>query len=137
MDLEKAYNKIDNLCCVNHTIVALTNQVIDSGSVPSRIDFFEGYNETQDDDFCKDPKEMVEALETIKEIVDLQKEIGCSLSVLSKALKQDYIYTNSGKHSRLEFGTYGGVWCICYGLRTQIRVDGYKNIWWLKEDKSE
>lgn len=68
---------------------------------------------------------------------DLEKQLGCPLEVVFKALKQDYIYTKNGKHSRIEFGTYGFEWCICYGLRTQIRVADYKKTWWLKEDKSE
>lgn len=68
---------------------------------------------------------------------DLEEQIGCPLEVVFKALKQDYIYTKSGKHSRLEFGTYGFEWCICYGLRTQLRVVDYKKTWFLKEDKSE
>ena len=81
MDLEKAYNKIDNLCCVNHMAVTLSNMSIDKGVIPNKIDFFNGYNETHDDSFCKDTKDMVEALETIKEVVNLQKEIGCPLDV--------------------------------------------------------
>ena len=68
---------------------------------------------------------------------DLEEELGCPLEVVFKALKQDYIFTKSGKHSRLEFGTYGDFWSICYGLRTKLRVDGYKKTWWLREDKSE
>lgn len=67
----------------------------------------------------------------------LEEQLGCPLEVVFKALKQDYIYTKSGKHSRIEFGVYGFEWCICYGLRTQIRVDDYKKTWWLKKDKSE
>lgn len=136
MELKDAYNKIDNFCCSNHNSLQ-GNTVRYLNGREEKINMFADYQETKDNDFCKDVNEMVEALETIKELIDLQDDLGCPLSVLSKALKQDYIYTKSGKHSRLEFGTYGSVWCICYGLRTQIRVDGYKNIWWLKEDKSE
>jgi hypothetical protein len=68
---------------------------------------------------------------------DIEEQLGCQLEVVFKALKQDYIFTKSGKHSRLEFGTYGFEWCICYELRTQIRVADYKKTWWLRKDKSE
>ena len=77
------------------------------------------------------------AYDKLGKLEDLEEEIGCPLEVVFKALKQDYIYTKSGKHSRIEFGTYGFEWCICYGLRTQIRVVDYKKTWWLKEYKSE
>jgi hypothetical protein len=76
-------------------------------------------------------------LNKLGKLEDLEEQIGCPLDVVVKALKQDYFYTKSGKHSRLEFGTYGFEWCICYELRTQIRVADYKKTWWLKEDKSE
>lgn len=61
MDLEKAYNKIDNLCCLNHN--------------KYQKKFFEAYAETQDDDFCKDANEMIDALEALKGAVDLHKGI--------------------------------------------------------------
>ena len=77
------------------------------------------------------------ANDSLSKYKNLEEQIGCPLEVVVKALKQDYIYTKSGKHSRIEFGTYGFEWCICYGLSTQIRVANYKKTWWLKEDKSE
>ena len=61
MDIEKAYNKIDNLCCLNS----------------NKEGFFDGYKESNDDDFCKDAHEMVEALETLRQcamIVNFFKE---------------------------------------------------------------
>lgn len=82
-------------------------------------------------------KPLEEELEYADKCHGLEEQLGCPLEVIFKALKQDYIYTKSGKHSRIEFGTYGFEWCICYGLRTQIRVADYKKTWWLKEDKSE
>ena len=88
-----------------------------------------GYNAVDTDEYA--------CVVKLGKLEDLEEQIGCPLEVVFKALKQDYFYTKSGKHSRLEFGVYGGVWCICYGLRTQIRVDGYKKTWWLKKDKSE
>ena len=76
-------------------------------------------------------------VDKLGKLEDLEEQLGCPLEVVFKALKQDYIFTKSGKHSRLEFGTYGFEWCICYELRTQIRVVDYKKTWFLKEDKSE
>lgn len=75
MDLEKAYNKIDNLCCLNHNTATSTNMSIEKGIIPDKIDFFEGYNETHDDDFCKDANEMIEALETLKGAVEFHKGV--------------------------------------------------------------
>ena len=88
-----------------------------------------GYNAVDTDEYA--------CVVKLGKLEDLEEQIGCPLEVVFKALKQDYIFTKSGKHSRLEFGTYGDFWSICYGLRTQLRVDGYKKTWWLKEDKSE
>ena len=34
---------------------------------------------------------MMEALEVIKELVDLQDELGCPLKVVFKAIKQGYV----------------------------------------------
>ena len=76
MDLKLAYNKIDNLCCLNHNI--------------HQKEFFEAYAETQDEDFCKDAYEMVDALETIKEIVDLQEDFGGSLVMILNLMKNSH-----------------------------------------------
>ena len=55
--VEQAYNKIDNLCCMNSN-----NQ-----------GFFDAYKETKDNDFCKDTYDMVNALETLKQaLTELQ-----------------------------------------------------------------
>lgn len=153
MDLEKAYNKIDNLCCVNHMAVTLSNMSIDKGVIPDKIDFFNGYNETHDDSFCKDTKDMVEALETIKELVDLQEELGCPLeSMISvfKAMQQDHIYCDIGNgmyklhNFRLDYADLAD---DVYFTRSEyhyvldddccIFVKDYKKTWWLKEDRSE
>lgn len=82
-------------------------------------------------------KSLEEELEYADKCHNLEEQLGCPLEVVVKALKQDYIYTKNGKHSRIEFGTYGFEWCICYGLRTQIRVADYKKNWWLRKDMSE
>ena len=86
MDLEKAYNKIDNFCCSNHNSLQ-GNTVRYLNGREEKINMFSDYQETKDDDFCKDADEMVEALETIKELVDLQKEISSPLDVVVKVLE--------------------------------------------------
>lgn len=49
MDKLLAYSKIDNLCCVN-----------------SRTpEFFDAFKDSNDDEFCRDVPDMVDALETI------------------------------------------------------------------------
>ena len=54
--LDQAYNKINNLCCLNCNRYK---------------DFFQDYNETNSDkDFCKDTKDMVNSLSLIKEAID-------------------------------------------------------------------
>lgn len=82
-------------------------------------------------------KDAISGLYELLGYKDLEEELDCPLEVVFKALKQDYIYTKGGRCSGLELGTFGDKWCICCGLRLQIRVDGYKKTWWLKEDKSE
>ncbi len=72
MDLEKAYNKIDNFCCLNYNTLQ-GNKVKYPNGEEEVINMFEHYQETKDDDFCKDVVEMVEALETIKAVIDLKK----------------------------------------------------------------
>ncbi len=135
MDLEKAYNKIDNLCCINSI----------------RDGYFDAYKETQDDDFCKDVPEMIEALETIKTVVDLQKEIGCPLDVLLKALKNGIwkeMYFREYKEPVLRHYDViadKDVFTFEY-LRHdidgqdeigEVRYKDYKKTWWLKSDRSE
>lgn len=145
MDLKTAYNKVDNLCCSNHNVATLTNMSIDKGIIPDRIDFFEGYNETHDEDFCKDADEMIAALEVIKEVVDLQDELGCPLKVLLKLVDQNELYYQF--YDELQHWT-----SIKVDLRKRVvwyckQVGGhyacsqplsnYGKTFWLKEDKSE
>ncbi len=139
MDLEKAYNKVDNLCCLNHNVVTITNIDIEHGRVPKKIDFFEGYNETKDDDFCKDANEMMDALETIKEVVDLQKELGCSFKVLYKMMKQEKI---NFMGAMVSYYVFYNLITNRFEIRNEetmelIPLADYKKFWWLKEDRSE
>lgn len=142
MDLEKAYNKIDNLCCLNHNSITIANMSIDKGIVPDKLDFFEGYDETKDDDFCKDTNEMIEALEIIKNLVDLQKEIGCPLDVFFKAFNGIYIiddwhqlyfakpaFINGNFKIEQHYGVYD---VATYYLDPK----DYGKTWWLEADKS-
>ena len=78
-----------------------------------------------------------EIINKLGKLEDIEEELGCPLEVVFKALKQDYIYTKSGKHPHIELGTYGIMWCICCGLRMQLNIADYKKSWWLKEDYSE
>ena len=161
MDLEKAYNKIDNLCCLNHNVITITNIDIDHGRVPKKIDFFEGYNETKDDDFCKDANEMMEALETIKSLVDLQKDFGGSLVMILNLMKnsntldehchtQDIYFDYKGKlisgsFVKLEYDNEfiinvetSEMFDSAYDIDDyDLKVKDYKKTWWFKEDKSE
>ena len=54
-DLLKAYNKIDNLCCLNASRY--------------QKDFFQDYDGT-DEDICKDMYEMIDCLEMVKSVID-------------------------------------------------------------------
>lgn len=153
MDLKVAYNKVDNLCCHNHNVVTTTNMDIDKGIVPKKIDFFEGYSETHDEDFCRDAYEMMDALETIKEVVDLQDDLGCPLAIVGRLLlhKERYMYTIEkskltgedfmDKHKIVGVSEFGV--CILttnYLLKTEPKYyewNKYGKTWWLKEDQSE
>lgn len=146
MDLEKAYNKIDNFCCSNHNTLQ-GNTVRYLNGREETIDMFDDYKETNDDDFCKDVNEMVDALETIKKVVDLQKQIGCPVDVVIKATR-DGIYYTYGKSlfSRCKFQKLKVCLDYDYGkyrLRPIHKADfslplnEYKITWWLKEDKSD
>ena len=98
MDLEKAFNKIDNFCCSNHNTLQ-GNKVRYLNDREETIDMFQDYKETNDDDFCKDVNEMVEALDTIKEVVDLQKQLGCSLKEIiefMRLMKKTYYINITG-----------------------------------------
>lgn len=156
MDLKLAYNKIDNLCCLNSTVMSIIKSCLEQNLKidPVEIDFFKAYKETNgDEDFCKDTNEMVDALETIKEIVDLQDKLGCSLSDFIKIVSLPYNSKN------LIYDEFGNVWIVdklqytyndqcLFEVRTHIevlgeikynyfRINEYKKNWWLKEDRSE
>lgn len=157
MELKDAYTKIDNFCCSNHNSLQ-GNTVKYLNGREEKINMFADYQETKDDDFCKDANEMVEALETIKELIDLQEDLGCPLKALIKAIK-DGIYATRRKWDGTESTevfekfdvTFDGysLWNedeypynydeilkvspIC----NEFRIYDYKKTWWLKEDKSE
>ena len=123
MDLEKAYNKIDNFCCSNHNSLQ-GNTVRYLNGREEKINMFSDYQETKDDDFCKDADEMVEALETIKELVDLQKEIGCPLDV---RLKVDvgttiYIYVRRDKDANTRVRNEDGTWTRITGDKILVKT---------------
>lgn len=158
MDLEKAYNKIDNLCLMNYNTATTTNMDIAKERIPDKIDFFKAYKATKgDEDFCKDLDEMLDALETIKEVVDLQEEIGCPLKILQEVKKSKQIYINtyivqrpSGANMTISKGMYivtgidmlnNQIQCLaqfsdCY-MEFNVSIYEYKVDWFLKEDKSE
>ena len=73
MDLKTAYNKIDNLCCLNSS---------------SNSNFFDAYKETHDEDFCKDANEMIDALETIREAVEFQDKLKTLITTSNKESKK-------------------------------------------------
>lgn len=159
MDLKLAYNKVDNLCCLNHNTFQIINehfkQLFKEGKITEQIevDFFEGYKYNQDEDFCKDINEMIDALETIKEVVDLQEKLGCSLVSFIKIISLPYNSKNQ------IYDEFGNVWIVdklqytynnlcLFEVKTHIevlgeikynyfRINEYKKNWWLKEDKSE
>ena len=150
MDLEKAYNKIDNFCCSNHNSLQ-DNTIRYLNGREEKINMFSDYQETKDDDFCKDADEMVEALETIKELVDLQKEIGCPLKILFRALKHGiYKYMWFDKDNPVfrhfdELDTDGESLFFEYLNHDtegqdevgDVYLKDYKKTWWLNEDRSE
>ena len=140
MDLEKAYNKIDNFCCSNHNTLQ-GNKVRYLNGREETIDMFSDYKENKDDDFCKDAYEMVEALETIKEVVDLQKELGCPLDVYVKLVTKQIttIYDELGEMCTVR--NVDSANCIYVSKKFKgdfwLRVKHYKKTWWLKADRSE
>ena len=138
MDLEKAYNKIDNFCCSNHNTLQ-GNKVRYLNNREETINMFSDYQETKDDDFCKDVNEMMDALDTIKEVVDLQKENGCPLEVVFKALKQNYAYFKFiGKVEFIVIDSTGNELLI-HSNKENVGeyLHNYKKTWWLKKDRSE
>lgn len=147
MDLEKAYIKIDNFCCLNQ-IMLQGNKVKYPNGEEKIIDMFRYYQETKDEDFCKDVCEMVKALETIKQLVDLQKEIGCPLDVFIKLLIRQECYFKD--HENDTFKTKGTidmnsidfekkrftVWYECIDGSSDyifLFFEDYKKYWWLSK----
>lgn len=164
MDLKLAYNKIDNLCCLNDTVMSIIKSCIEQNLKidPKEIDFFKAYKETNgDEDFCKDTNEMVDALETIKKVVDLQDDFGGSLVMILNLMKnsntldehyhtQDIYFDYKGKLIRGSFIRleYNKEFIInvqtdeMFDSRYDIddydlKVKDYRKTWWLREDKSE
>ena len=140
MDLEKAFNKIDNFCCSNHNTLQ-GNKVKYLNDREETIDMFQDYKETNDDDFCKDVNEMVEALDTIKDVVDLQKQLECSLDVLVRAIQDGVYYEDVANCMQylpvdLRFSLDGDFILFCNDDE-YLLVKNYKKTWWLKKDKSE
>jgi len=141
MNLKEAYNKIDNFCCSNHNILQ-GNKIRYLNDREETIDMFQDYRETKDDDFCKDENEMVEALDTIKKVVDLQEQIHCPLVVVFKAvLRWIYYEDASGNITRdyvdLHTTLDGEYVLICNNNKEVFFIKDYKKTWWLKKDKSE
>ena len=66
MNLELAYNKIDNLCCI---------------AVNKYDALFEEAEQYPDDNLCEDADELIAALDTFEKLVSLEKQIGCPLAV--------------------------------------------------------
>lgn len=143
MDLEKAYNKIDNFCCSNHNTLQ-GNKVKYPNGEEEVIDMFSDYQVNKDDDFCKDVYEMTDALETIKDVIDLQKEFGCSLDVFFKVIAAKKVYIelpqfnfNGVYFVNLDFSAQNIFDLGFYVGSFKISFSEYKKTWWLKADKSE
>ena len=144
MDLEKAYNKIDNFCCSNHNTLQ-GNKVRYLNDREETIDMFRDYQETKDDDFCKDVTEMVEALDTIKNLVDLQKEFGCPLDIVLKIKFGDihHVYDENGDKFCINWGEiFKGYFSVYRGTDFDFTVkilkwEDYRKTWWIKKDRSE
>ena len=82
MDLKLAYNKIDNLCCLNDTVMQTIKSCIEQNLKidPKEIDFFKAYKETNgDEDFCKDTNEMVEALWYFSILIEFVPPLSCKI----------------------------------------------------------
>ena len=156
MDLEKAYNKIDNLCCLNYDTSQIVNkcfkQLFREGKLvkPIEVDFFEGYKYSQDDDFCKNANEMVDALETIKELVNLHKEFGCPLDIVLKIKfgdihhvydeNGDRFFINGGEIFKSQFSAYRRIQHseTDFDFVDQVfKWEDYGKTWWTKEDRGE
>ena len=146
MDLKLAYNKIDNLCCDNNNVLNRMHTEAEQGfDIPVEdFDFFKAYKDTHgDEDFCEDANEMIDALETIKEVVDLQDDLGCPLKAFFKAFNGIYIIDDWHDlyfakpifiDGKFKIEQHYGV----YDVATYyLELNDYKKTWWLKEDRSE
>ena len=87
--------------------------------------------------------------EFLRECLDLQEELGCSLKVLTQALKQanfevlfvdtidnDGIKWNGFEKCNLMYDAFNNRFYWCNGSFGVFLYD-YKKTWWLKEDRSE
>ena len=74
---------------------------------------------------------------------DLEKELGCPLEVIFKALRQGYIYSSVEKDYIIDLKIDEQSFFIAgykdanVSTRFNVYLDNYKKTWWLKEDKSE
>ena len=148
MDLEKAYNKIDNFCCLNSMMQG--NKIKYRNGEEETIDMFKHYQETKDDDFCKDIVEMIEALETIKAVIDLQKKFDCPLDIVLKIRFGDicFIYDENGNKFFINGGEIFKSLFSAYHRIYRSETDwefvdktfkwkDYGKTWWIKADRSE
>lgn len=122
MTLKEAYIKIDNTLCLNQI----------RGNLEFNInkEYNEGYNED-----CKDPIEMVSALETIRKYLVIE---GCPLETYIKLHNKAHIYDVEGKPLKVLQVLSDTV--VVKDLQDEkifLSLNNYKNSWWLKEDKSE
>lgn len=83
---------------------------------------------------------LLKAQENEKEIAkykQLEKDLGCPLDVVLKALKYG-IYQEDGGRRKLPFIEYNsGTNKFYFGFGTYCNVEDYKKTWWLKENKEE
>lgn len=83
------------------------------------------------------------AIDKLGKLEDLEEQLGCSLDVVFKALKNGiYRYNknyepNFRKEKVLYLGNeYGRYYITWLGCWTEY-LDNYKKTWWLKADRSE
>ena len=91
MTLKEVYNKIDNFCCLNHNSLQ-GNTVKYLNGREEKINMFADYQETKDEDFCKDANEMIDCLDTISDLVDIEEKSGIDLLTLFKAQTEGIWY---------------------------------------------
>ena len=81
MTLKEAYNKIDNFCCSNHNSLQ-GNTIKYLNGREEKINMFADYQETKNDDFCKDANEMVDCLDTIQEALEVLEIIKANKNII-------------------------------------------------------